>query len=1079
MGAGVAAIGMALVWAVAPAAAQDSPQDGELDAASEGEAIVVTGSRIVRRDNVANSPIVTIGQDAFENRGSIGVEDALNELPQFTPAGSSALASDAGTAFAGANAAPGAATVDLRGIGTNRTLVLVNGRRAQPANAALLVDLNTIPAAAIKNVEVITGGAASVYGADAIAGVVNFILRDDFEGLELNARAGIAEAGDAENFEISGLLGGNFAEGRGNAMLGVVFSDRKAAFNRKRSFYRDGWNDPLTQGETGGRPMTTAIVAGTRYGLNPDGSLFFLDDAANPAAPYKGPLNNLAGGAGFKLNPPTSSGTQELGYNPPERINNIPLSRWSVFGSATYDLTSSIEAFLEARYSHNEARAQSDVGTIENLWSLTIPYNALNDDPNSPSFGANQNDFHPVSAQLADALNASGETAWNLYRGLNFAGRLSTDTTSDIFQVTAGLRGDLGVKDWSWEVYGSHGSTSVLAQQPSGAISFSNLQQIVLGRVADGSLSTTVDGPYGQGWTNGSTFNPQTCTSGIPLFNADGSVPQGTNTNAEGVVISDDCQKYITLELNSVTRLEQNILEGTMQGGLFDLWAGEMRFALGGTYREAQFSFTPDSGNSAEQQSTNVINQIVLPGQTTGKTSVTEVFGELLIPLLSDLPLIKSFNLELGGRYSSYNNAGKVWTYKALGDWAVSDWLRLRGGYQRANRAPNIFEQFAPTAGNIGASQDACVNIDGFTAPYGNRPDNPNVVNVQVACEELILRDGGFDYVTLAEDPTAVAQDPALFPAIDVTRMSNHRTTLNYNQAFPYSIAITEGNTNLASEIADTITIGGVLTSPFDAPGLNRMTLSIDYYSIRLKGTIGQPNGQEIYSQCFDPQYNSLMSSAPGTYTGAALLDGNPYCALINRYPFDTLGVRGAPGSGTDRSYKAQFINKGGTRTSGIDIAFNWAGNLEDMGLGVPGTLNVNATANILLSFEEAAFDGAAYVDYKGSLAREAYDYKLYGTVSYDWNHGTVGLRARYLPSIDPSPFSNADVLGTDSYAEFNLFTRYELTERLELRAGIDNLFNAQPRIVGASALDANRGSTISIYDTIGRSYYFGLRLRM
>src|SRR5690606_26193553 len=129
---------------------------------------------------------VTVSEDAFENRSGVTVEETLNDLPQFTAAGSAALSSTAGTAFTGADQAPGAATLDLRGLGANRTLVLLNGRRAQPVNAQLVVDVNTIPTAAIRSVEVITGGAAAVYGADAIAGVVNFILRDDFEGLELN-----------------------------------------------------------------------------------------------------------------------------------------------------------------------------------------------------------------------------------------------------------------------------------------------------------------------------------------------------------------------------------------------------------------------------------------------------------------------------------------------------------------------------------------------------------------------------------------------------------------------------------------------------------------------------------------------------------------------------------------------------------------------------------------------------------------------------------------------------------------------------------------------------------------------------
>jgi outer membrane receptor protein involved in Fe transport len=607
------------------------------------------------------------------------------------------------------------------------------------------------------------------------------------------------------------------------------------------------------------------------------------------------------------------------------------------------------------------------------------------------------------------------------------------------------------------------------------------MQQIVSGVTTGTARSLTIDGPWSQNWSSGAIFNPQTCTSGIPFFNADGSVPQPQSGTGEGVAISDNCKNYVTLELNNLTQLDQNIVEATMQGGLFEWWPGEVRFSLGATYRKEGFSFYPDTGNSAEQPTVNVVNQIVMPAQTEGSTSVKEVFGELLVPLVKDLPLVQELSLELGARYSDYNNAGQVWTYKILGDWEVTDFLRFRGGYQRANRAPNIYEQFAPVAGTIGSSLDACVNIQGQTPIYGNRMDNPNIINTQEACEELIVRDGGFDYVTLAEDPTAVAQDPTLDPKdLDLTRLSNHRTILSYNGPFPFSVGLTQGNPNLKSELAETITIGGVLRSPIQTAALDRMTLSVDYYKIKLEGTIGQPNGAEIYSQCFDPQFNPRMSSAPGTYTGAELLEGNAYCDLINRYPFDPSGVRGAPGSGTDRTYQAQFINKGGTKTSGLDVTFNWRADFEDLGIGLPGGLNFNATANILLSFQESAFPGAPFREYKGTLTNAAYfDYKLFGSLSYMWDNGSIGLRGRYLPAIDPSVNAQPGTLGTNAHTEFSLFGRYSVNDAVELRAGIDNLFNARPEIVGATPLSSNSGSTNQVYDTMGRSYYLGLRFRM
>jgi len=173
--------------------------------------VVITGSRIARRDYTSQSPIVTVGSETIENRSNVGIESALNQLPQFTVAGSAQANSSASTPFPSPTAAPGAATVNLRNLGTNRSLVLVDGRRVQPVNGNLVVDLNTIPSAAIQSVEVISGGAAAVYGADAISGVVNLILKKNFEGADFDAQYGITQEGDGQEYQLSALFGTNYA----------------------------------------------------------------------------------------------------------------------------------------------------------------------------------------------------------------------------------------------------------------------------------------------------------------------------------------------------------------------------------------------------------------------------------------------------------------------------------------------------------------------------------------------------------------------------------------------------------------------------------------------------------------------------------------------------------------------------------------------------------------------------------------------------------------------------------------------------------------------------------------------------
>ena len=209
------------------------------------EEILITGSRIVRRDLEAPSPILTVDVSAFEQSSAIALETVLNQYPQFNPG---ATQFTAGQNQPTADTSPGASTLNMRGLGAGRSLVLVDGRRAQPMNAALAVDINTIPSAMIESVEVISGGAAATYGPDALAGVVNFKLRTDFQGIKMNYQTGITDAGDGEESRADVLIGGNFEGGRGNAVFSIGYGGtREAALQENRDFFVEGWKDPGTE----------------------------------------------------------------------------------------------------------------------------------------------------------------------------------------------------------------------------------------------------------------------------------------------------------------------------------------------------------------------------------------------------------------------------------------------------------------------------------------------------------------------------------------------------------------------------------------------------------------------------------------------------------------------------------------------------------------------------------------------------------------------------------------------------------------------------------------------------------------
>jgi iron complex outermembrane receptor protein len=239
-----AAVFAVLASSAGPALAAESAAT-EASADETLTEVVVTGSRIRRADLEANSPTVTASSELFENTTTLGVEAVLNQLPQFVPA---ATMFSSTTNQATATLTPGASLVNLRGLGSFRTLTLIDGRRATPLNAQLNVDTNSIPSAAIERVEIISGGASAVYGADAVAGVVNFILKDRFQGLDLTARYGMTEEGDGEETQVSALMGTTFSEGRGNIMVGMEYADRGRAYDTNRDWLRRNFSNPYTAG---------------------------------------------------------------------------------------------------------------------------------------------------------------------------------------------------------------------------------------------------------------------------------------------------------------------------------------------------------------------------------------------------------------------------------------------------------------------------------------------------------------------------------------------------------------------------------------------------------------------------------------------------------------------------------------------------------------------------------------------------------------------------------------------------------------------------------------------------------------
>ncbi|MGV3592053.1 MAG: TonB-dependent receptor plug domain-containing protein, partial [Gammaproteobacteria bacterium] len=352
------------------------------------EEIVITGSRIVRRDYQSNSPIVTVDAGDFETQTGLNVESYLNQLPEYNPA-SSPTTSQGDVQITPVNSV-GIASISLRGFGPNRSLVLVNGKRPVPINALMVTDVNGVPSALVQRVETITGGASAVYGADAIGGVTNFILREDFEGFETDVQYGIQDANDGDEYRVSAVLGANFADGRGNVTMGMEQYSREAALQRNRDFYRDYWARPDTGGSffflqgvnNGGFiPPNNPSVAAVRalyggqeprsffgsfspnigaFNFNPDGTIFMAGNAVSESK-AKIPVDGLSYARQTVLNnqdPSNSTTNQVLKWNNTQALASAPQDRWSFFASGNFDITDNVRAFARANI------AESRTGTV-------------------------------------------------------------------------------------------------------------------------------------------------------------------------------------------------------------------------------------------------------------------------------------------------------------------------------------------------------------------------------------------------------------------------------------------------------------------------------------------------------------------------------------------------------------------------------------------------------------------------------------------------------------------------------------------------------------------------------------------
>ena len=754
-----ALLGSTALLALAAGTTSISAQDAAADEA-EFEEVVVTGSRIKRADLEAASPVAVVSSVDINLSGNINIEQTLNQLPAITPSATTTTN----------NGGSGAATIDLRDLGSSRTLVLQNGRRIIPFGTGGSVDVNAIPGALVERVEVLTGGASSVYGSDAIGGVVNFIMKSDFEGVEVAGQYNITEKGDADTRTVSMTMGGNFADGRGNVVVHSSFTDRKGITQAARD-----WADQSLADFGGGvfTPFGSSNVPGSRAngrGAGPNGELV-LPDGSFATDGFGFDENGLVrDNAGFRFN------------FAPFQYLQVPQQRFLISSLGRYEINDHVEAYFEASYSSNQVDLQlaPNAGGIPSVGALFVPStNPLINPVTMQTLLLNFDNGEGGDLVAGDGIASIP----SLNRRFTEGGNRQNLRENNMYRWIVGARGSL-TDSWDYDV--------------SYAYSRVNRSDILTNRVSSlkvqQGLNATTD-------ANGNAvcIDPSGGCVALSIF-GDGAV-------------SAAAAEFISPTAIRNRGAEENIVTGTVSGSFdgIDLGAGPLGAAFGVEYREESAFDNPDSLiRSGELGAGN-------DGRPTeGSFDVLEAYGEILLPLLSDVEGAERLDLEGAFRISDYSTAGGVFTWNVGLQYEPVAGIRFRGSYQKAVRAPNVGELFGGTASGAATTQDPC-------AAANVQPD-------EVAfCQALGVPD-----------------------------------PLTYTAPNPQIFTTSGSNPNLFEESATTFTVGTIIT-PEQIPGLE---VIVDYYKITVDDAIATLTSTTVLDLCV------LSRDTSNRFCQAALRNG-------------------------------------------------------------------------------------------------------------------------------------------------------------------------------------------------------------
>lgn len=967
------------------------------DSASDDAAITVTGTRLRTDGMQMPVPVTVVSAEEVRTLSPASLVTAISQLPQFY-----------GNQTPGSGSTRG--TLNLRGLGLNRTLTLLNGRRVPPTTAAGGADVSLFPEALIKGVETTTGGASAAYGTDAVAGVVNFTLDTEFTGLKLDGQAGITSRGDGANQELSAAFGQSFAGGRGHILAGAGYARQEAIRNYKGRDWYDAWGT-LGNG-TAANPYRFARDVTSRNasfdgsirapGTAIDGYIFDRIGNASPfvnGAEIQGAFGTPAarqagGGSGDDLG-------AEVNYLIPDS------QRFSLFGYGEFEATDQLKLFAQYMYGNNKSSSQ---GTTRGSFTgspatLTIfQDNAFLPDDLRSTMEANDIDSFTLrrvgSLEDIGILSSSERTVQHVATG-GFSYDVSSGGLLDGWKVDGTYQyghSRRTARQFGLRLDRIYAAVDAVRDPDSGNIvcrttlysnAFDGCQPLNLFGRGNAS-SQAID--YVTGSEPGQTIT-------TPIYFSDNGFADG-----ESMTFTTERDKV------NVTNFSQQLAEISLAGNTFNTWAGPVAVAFGGSWRQEKIrqvvqdatnpsgdhdSYRPVAcdgeipglrGVTPTDCSNSVGVQYSKTSNIKGSTRVWEIFGEGLVPLIASDTI--TANLSLAARWANYSGSGGVWAWKTGLDLGLSDTVRLRGTWSRDVRAANLAERFDKSGG------------------------------------------------------TAVIDDPRT-PAVETT------TIIRY----------AGGNPSVRPEAADTLTAGIVLKPAV----LDGLSLSVDWYDIRIKDAIAQVGTQAVLDRCF-------LQNAP------------EFCALVQTDPI----------SGDILLVGDIYTNVAEARVSGIDAELRYSTPIRL--IGGDENLSLRGFASWLLERSETNSSGIK-TDYAGQTGAtqnsQNYlpyaDFKAVGSVSYRNGNSAAMVQARYIgPGVQDATLEEGVTI-VDNRVSSALYIDLRFTQNIEtggntaeLWFAATNLFDKSPPITpswSASGGFATQ-SNAALYDRLGRQFTIGASLK-